>query len=444
MYFSFIPNIEYDKKPIQYPFSESDFVVAKNFFRRYQVNPDVFSYSVYFKKYAIQDGDRLDTIAEAAYGNSFYDWVIALTNNMINPLFDLPLSSDDLRKYLESKYDDPYSTIKHYEVISNQEQIEAFGKVIIQGGTIVDETFYNSSERYIVGTLPQVDPTVETIPINKVIDTRITTNIQEFNGTYIAPNGTGVGSNGGFAVGPHLKFGNIKGGVRWATLKAIDATNFESVEGLVIRGNDTNGGEVPDIAGEEELRLQYQVGGTDPDEWITIGVIVPTTSEGSNAGDEFNLYSINLPEGAKQNNTFFRLYQISSSGPSNDHYGIRSIEFKGSYEKITPLDYEVIPLDQNSYIIDGVYWKYDGQNWTRKISTGVKYNINNIITEIPGQQLCQPVYIFEYEEQQNEKKREIYLLKPSYLDAFLTDFRKTNLYGKSSDFINNRLKRTGI
>ena len=30
MYFSFIPNIQYDSKPIQYPFSESDFVVAKN------------------------------------------------------------------------------------------------------------------------------------------------------------------------------------------------------------------------------------------------------------------------------------------------------------------------------------------------------------------------------------------------------------------------------
>jgi hypothetical protein len=216
MYFSFIPNIEYDKKPIQYPFSESDFVVAKNFFRRYQVNPDVFSYAIYFKKYAIEEGERLDTIAEKAYGNPFFDWVIALTNNMINPLFDLPLSQNNLRKFLESTYDDPYSTIKHYETyeIKNNN-----GVTILKSGLIVDETFYSSPFKY------------------------------------------------------------------W---------NGSSVE------------------------------------------------------------------------------QISGSNASR------------------------------------------------------------------------PVTIFEYEEQQNEKKREIYLLKPVYLDAFLSDFRKTNLYGKSSDFVNNRLKRTGV
>ena len=216
MYFSFIPNIEYDKKPIQYPFSESDFVVAKNFFRRYQVNPDVFSYAVYFKKYAIEEGERLDTIAEKAYGNPFFDWVIALTNNMINPLFDLPLSQNDLRKSLESSYDDPYSTIKHYETyeIKNNN-----GVTILKSGLIVDETFYSSPFKY-------------------------------WNGT--------------------------------------------SVE------------------------------------------------------------------------------------------------------------------------------------------------------NISGSTVSRPVTIFEYEEQQNEKKREIYLLKPIYLDAFLSDFRKTNLYGKSSDFVNNRLKRTGV
>lgn len=216
MYFSFIPNIEYDKKPIQYPFSESDFVVAKNFFRRYQVNPDVFSYAVYFKKYAIEEGERLDTIAEKAYGNPFFDWVVALTNNMINPLFDLPLSQNDLRKSLESSYDDPYSTIKHYETyeIKNNN-----GVTILKSGLIVDETFYSSPFKY-------------------------------WNGT--------------------------------------------SVE------------------------------------------------------------------------------------------------------------------------------------------------------NISGSTVSRPVTIFEYEEQQNEKKREIYLLKPIYLDAFLSDFRKTNLYGKSSDFVNNRLKRTGV
>ena len=53
MYFSIIPNLAYDEKPIKYPFSESDFVTAKNFFRRYKVNENIFSNAVYFNKYAI-------------------------------------------------------------------------------------------------------------------------------------------------------------------------------------------------------------------------------------------------------------------------------------------------------------------------------------------------------------------------------------------------------
>ena len=83
MYFSLIPDIKYNLKPINYPFSESDYITAKNFFRRFQVNQDLFSYSVYYKKYAVINGDRLDTIANEAFGDPSYDWVIALTNNMI-------------------------------------------------------------------------------------------------------------------------------------------------------------------------------------------------------------------------------------------------------------------------------------------------------------------------------------------------------------------------
>ena len=88
MFFSIIPNISYDEKPIKYPFSESDFVVAKNFFRRYKISDDIFSNVVLFKQYTIRDGERPDTVAQRAYGNVFYDWVILLVNNMVNAQYD--------------------------------------------------------------------------------------------------------------------------------------------------------------------------------------------------------------------------------------------------------------------------------------------------------------------------------------------------------------------
>ena len=98
MFFSIIPNISYDEKPIKYPFSESDFVVAKNFFRRYKISDDIFSNVVLFKQYTIRDGERPDTVAQRAYGNVFYDWVILLVNNMVNAQYDWPMNNYELYK----------------------------------------------------------------------------------------------------------------------------------------------------------------------------------------------------------------------------------------------------------------------------------------------------------------------------------------------------------
>lgn len=145
MYFSLLPNLKYDKKPVQYPFSESDYVTVKNFFKRFQINPDVFSYTVFFQKYSISDGERIEALAERAYGNPLYDWVIILTNNLINPSFEWPLSSNDLRKHVEKNYDDPYTTIRHYEIVDEETQIENYGRVLYPPGTRVDQAFHNSS-----------------------------------------------------------------------------------------------------------------------------------------------------------------------------------------------------------------------------------------------------------------------------------------------------------
>lgn len=144
-YFRNIPDIEYDTKPIQYPFSESEYVVAKNFFRRYQVNPDVFSYAVYFKKYAVLEGEKIYQVAEKAYDDPFLDWVIILSNNLVNPQFDWPLSEYDLRKFCEKNYDDPYGTIKFYRTVK---VLKEDGTPIIKENLIVDETFYNGTYTY--------------------------------------------------------------------------------------------------------------------------------------------------------------------------------------------------------------------------------------------------------------------------------------------------------
>ena len=139
MYFSIIPDLAYDEKPINSPFSTSDFTVAKNFFRRYKINDDIFSSVVYFNKYAIKDGERPDVLARNFYGNQFYDWVILLTNNMVNAQYDWPMNNYELYKVLEQEFDDPYSQINHYEIKQSIGHYAA--------GLHVDQTFYNGQHK---------------------------------------------------------------------------------------------------------------------------------------------------------------------------------------------------------------------------------------------------------------------------------------------------------
>tara|TARA_B100000427_G_C15461588_1_gene574320 strand:+ start:647 stop:1318 length:672 start_codon:yes stop_codon:yes gene_type:complete len=156
MYFSLIPNIEYDSKPITYPFSESDFITTKNFFRRYKISDDLFGYATFYKKYTIQDDIKLETIAKEYYGSVFYDWVIILTNNFINPQFALPLNKETIRQIAEDKYGETeaYSGIHHYETIEKKsgQTVDGLDVVALKGGLTVDKKFYDSPYTYFNGT----------------------------------------------------------------------------------------------------------------------------------------------------------------------------------------------------------------------------------------------------------------------------------------------------
>ena len=72
-----------------------------------------------------------------------------------------------------------------------------------------------------------------------------------------------------------------------------------------------------------------------------------------------------------------------------------------------------------------------------------KVNIDGAITIKNGSEICGPVTVAGHYQLENEKKREIYLIKPAYFQSFVDDFRKQNLYKRDENFINQRLKKTG-
>ena len=177
-------------------------------------------------------------------------------------------------------------------------------------------------------------------------------------GTEIRNSGSGSGQNGGFALGQqYLSFqGNgyndTGHAIRWAGLSAIDSTEVDTLEIDAIVGNDSNGGEDPDAAGED-LYVMYKTPAMDQFRFTTItpdgsfapgkdgnstdDVIIPLGASG-NSG--LNKYSVEIPDFARAKGTQFMLIQLISSGTGFDNYGITKINF----QRRTPLTV-VVPLD---------------------------------------------------------------------------------------------------
>ena len=72
-----------------------------------------------------------------------------------------------------------------------------------------------------------------------------------------------------------------------------------------------------------------------------------------------------------------------------------------------------------------------------------KLNIDGVVTLKNGNEIASPITVAEHYQIENEKKREIYLLKQNYVQSFVDDFRSQNLYKKDANYISQRLKKTG-
>ena len=116
-----------------------DTVRVKNLFRRVKIREDYFSNLIEFTKYKITGDDRPDNVAEKVYGNADLDWIVLISNNIIDIKNDWPMSEYDLNVYLSNKYtEDQLVQIHHYETI---EWRDRNNQLIVPSGQIVDENF---------------------------------------------------------------------------------------------------------------------------------------------------------------------------------------------------------------------------------------------------------------------------------------------------------------
>jgi hypothetical protein len=143
-YFKELPNIQVLNRT-KNQVSNDETLIVKNIFKRAKLREDIISIASAFEYYIITENERPDQIAERIYGDSGLDWVILISNNIINIQDEWPLNVDSFNKYMLEKYgsESAFLNIHHYESISTK---DSFGREVFPSGVILDEIFYNTPE----------------------------------------------------------------------------------------------------------------------------------------------------------------------------------------------------------------------------------------------------------------------------------------------------------
>ena len=155
-YFSQVPDFLYVNRT---PGSKTinDFSQVKNLFKRGKLREDIYSDLSYFTKYKIIGNERPDNVAEKIYDDPTLDWVILLSNNMINIQTEWPMSENSYRNFLLDKYgdDETIGATHHYECtgVKNSKGVD-----IVPEGLTIDQDF----------SITYLDPDVGSVTVSNI------------------------------------------------------------------------------------------------------------------------------------------------------------------------------------------------------------------------------------------------------------------------------------
>lgn len=134
-------------------------------FRRSAPIADLLKNSTAYYEYVIVEGETPEIIAAREYGSAKYFWVIALINNILDPLLDWPKDYANFVKYINEKYGSVAASstaTSHYTMTETKQ--DSLGNSSTTT-FVIDETKYN--------TLSTMTPVVTTFSDGGTVTTTI-------------------------------------------------------------------------------------------------------------------------------------------------------------------------------------------------------------------------------------------------------------------------------
>jgi hypothetical protein len=128
-------------------------ILLTNLMARVQIIPSLLRNPLLFYSYDLKESDRPDIIANKYYDDSNKYWMVLFANEIMDPLYDWPLTSQQFDAYLKSKYsvaaggDAFVLTYTTGTVQEYRKTITTYDSTSLQTTTktvVVDLTTYNS------------------------------------------------------------------------------------------------------------------------------------------------------------------------------------------------------------------------------------------------------------------------------------------------------------
>ena len=160
-YFRNIPDFEYVNRTKDGQFI-SNYTQVKNFFKKGKIREDLFSDLTIFEKYSVKGDDRPDNVAFEIYGDATLDWVVLLSNNIVNIQNEWPLNQQAFESYVLDKYKtlEKLDEVHHYE---SNEVKDSSGVIIFPKGVRV------SAAQSVSYFEPLSDEQVTVNPVSKAV-----------------------------------------------------------------------------------------------------------------------------------------------------------------------------------------------------------------------------------------------------------------------------------
>ncbi len=139
-YFRQLPNFEFIS---QQPDDEgvfNSYIPVKNLFRRVRIREDIFSNLIYFTNYQVKGDERPDQIAHKIYGDESLDWIVLISNNILNLRDEWPLSQKGFDRFLLEKYGtyDNLYAVRNYRTLGVS---DSNGNLVLPKGIVVDQNY---------------------------------------------------------------------------------------------------------------------------------------------------------------------------------------------------------------------------------------------------------------------------------------------------------------